>query len=106
MAIARVSAKLAGMRKPQEFVVYPRNDGSPDRIIVQSDRAIGALGPDGRGILNWRGSGPKYFVHLSRRLGAEPYTFPRSFVLMCQEARPNSGDLIGASPETGRVYVA
>jgi len=102
-----VTAKLAGMRKPQEFVVYPVQGNDPDYVKVQSDKAIGRFNRHtGAGVLNWRGSSPKYNPHLSPALGAEEYQFPRDFVLMCEEVRPNSGDLIGWTPETGSVYVA
>ena len=104
-----VTATLAGMRKAQEFVVYPANGGHSNynEIIVQSERAIGYFDRDsGRGILNWRGPSPKYFLHLSRLFGAEPYTFPPAFVAECIAAQQVSGDLIGTSPITGPVYVA
>ena len=101
-----ITAKLAGMRKPQEFVVYPHQEGS-DKMIVQSDRAIGQFDPKtGEGVLNWRGSNSKVFVHLMKLLGAEPYHFPDAFVYACCVEQPKSGDLIGSSAITGPVYVA
>ena len=60
----------------------------------------------GLGVLNWRGSQSKYFVHLSRLAGAEPYQFPPAFVAQCQEHQIGSGDLIGTSAITGPVYAA
>lgn len=82
MRIATVEAALAGMRKPQRFVVYPRTSGQP--VVVQSERAIGRFDPaTGEGVLNWRGSGSKYFAHLARHTGAEPFTFPPEFVAAC-----------------------
>ena len=101
-----VTAQLAGMRKPQEFVVYPHQDGA-STVTVQSDRAIGQFDPKtGAGILNWRGSNSKYFPHLARMLGAEPYHFPVEFVYQCCVEQLKSGDLIGSSSITGPVYVA
>lgn len=101
----RITAQLAGMRKPQEFVVYPYKPDAP--IIVQSERAIGQFDrTTGLGVLNWRGSQSKYFVHLSKLLGAEPYQFPPAFVAQCQEHQIRSGDLIGTSEITGPVYAA
>lgn len=103
----RVTAKLATMRKPQEFVVYPPSTDDKGRIVVQSDKAIGIFEPEtGKGLLNWRGSNSKYFVHLHRQLGAEPYTFPEVFIAACMIAQPKSGDLIGYSDITGPVYIA
>ena len=91
-----VSAKLANMRKEQEFVVYPFKLGE-HFVTVQSDKSIGQFDIEtGKGVLNTKGS---YFPHLS--FGALPYQFPPEFVMACLEAQPGSGDLIG-----GTVYVA
>lgn len=93
--ITRVTAKLAGMRKAQEFIVYPFKLGQT-RIMIQSDRAIACFDPEtGQGLLNWRGSNSKYGVHLNEALGAERYQFTPEFVLECQAAQPGSGDIIG-----------
>ena len=95
-----VNAKLASMRKPQEFVVYPAGT-YPGLIVVQSDKSIGAFDREtGKGRLNTKG---KYFPHIP--LG-KPYQFPPEFVKACIEAQPKSGDLIGSSPVTGQVYIA
>src|SRR5574343_396279 len=94
-----VTAKLSGMRKAQEFTVYPRpsNVGEAYNLItVQSDRAIGQFdATTGVGRLNWKGSNSKYMVHLSATMGAEEYTFPADFVEACKAAQPKPGDRIG-----------
>ena len=93
--VQRVTAKLAGMRKPQEFVVYPFKLGDTS-IMIQSDKCIAKFDTvTGAGWINWRGSNSKYGVHLSPALGAEPYQFTPEFVLECQAAQPGSGDTIG-----------
>lgn len=98
-----IKAKLGRMRKPQEFVIYPKQD-DPGHIIIQSDKSIGRFDRNtGKGVLNTRGC---YFVHLNKILGAEPYEFSMEFVRMCEEIQLGKGDLIGSSPETGPVYVA
>ena len=80
-----VEAKLAKMRKPQSFSILPTEDG--EHLIVQSDKSIGRFAwRTGEGVLNTKGS---YFPHLSRVLGAEPYTFPAEFVQQCLEACPS-----------------
>jgi hypothetical protein len=95
MQVQRINAKLAGMRKPQNFVVYPFKPGA--LIMVQSDKCIGRFDPvTGRGIINWRGSNYKTSVHLSPILGAEEYEFPQDFVDTCIALQPQSGDQIGA----------
>lgn len=100
-----IKAKLGRMRKPQEFTVYPKSKNDNGLIIVQSDRAIGQFDPTtGDGILNIKGSG---FGHLRYgAYGAVAYQFPGAFVAQCIEAQLKRGDLIGASPITGPVYVA
>ena len=91
-----VTAQLANMRKPQRFVVYPRQTAD-SKIVVQSERAIGEFDPvTGVGVLNWRQSGSKYFYHLSFALGAERYTFPPAFVSECIAAATMPGEEIGA----------
>ena len=100
MTITSIPYKLASMRKEQEFVVYPYKPG--ELITVQSEKAIGRFDPvTGQGVLNWRGSGSKYFMHLNSFMGAEPFQFPDEFVQLCVTAQPQSGDEIGAG-----VFVA
>ena len=78
-----VKGKLANMRKPQEFIVQPVDDGS---IMVQSDKSIGQFDfRTGKGVLNTKGS---YFPHLSRALGAVEYEFPADFVKAALAACP------------------
>ena len=98
--------KLAGMRKPDNWIVYPRGQGN-DCLTVQGRRAIALVNlTTGKGVLNWRGSNSKAFVHLATSLGAERVTFPKEFVHLAIEFEPKSGDLIGAHPESGPVYIA
>jgi hypothetical protein len=85
----QVTAKLDKMRKPQTFTVYPPSDDG--QIIVQSDRAIGKFDPaTGKGMLNYAGSTPKYFPHLTATLGAKPFTFPDWFIKECVASQPTS----------------
>jgi hypothetical protein len=88
--IKTVTAKLGNMRKPQEFVVYPRKDG--ELVKVQSDKSIGVFDPEtGVGRLCTKGSyGPDLV------LNGQPYTFPADFVASALDATPKSGDQIGA----------
>ncbi len=37
-----------------------------------------------KGLINKKGSNPKYNVHLSPALGAEPFEFPQDFVDACK----------------------
>ena len=96
-----VTAKLGNMRKPQEFIVYPRSDR--ENIIVQSDKSIGSFdAKTGIGVLNTKGC---YFPHLQRFCGAVPFTFPTDFVAQCIANEYEKGDLIGIAPITGPVYM-
>jgi hypothetical protein len=89
-----ITAKLGNMRKPQEFSVYPFNDG--DRTItVQSDKSIGQFDPiTGKGVLNSKGSNAKYFMHLSPSYGAVPFDFPLDFVEQCKAKQLKKGDKV------------
>lgn len=96
-----VTAKFATMRKPQEFTVYPFNEGDKT-IVVQSDKAIGQFDAEtGVGVLNYKGSNSKYFLHLNKILGAVDFTFPKEFVEACKSSAPKSGDHIG-----GGIFIA
>lgn len=76
--VKRVWAKLANMRKEQDFLPQLTSGG---RIIVQSDKSIGSFDPaTGEGKLNTKGC---YFPHLAI---ATPYKFPPDFVKACIEA--------------------
>lgn len=98
--------KLAGMRKPDTFIVYP-DKTKEGWLIAQGRRTIVAIDPKtGRGVVNWRGSHYKTFLHLHQQLGAEGMILPKEFIGLVVEFRPSSGDLIGAHSETGPVYLA
>jgi hypothetical protein len=84
-----VTAKLANMRKPQNFVVTRDQHG---HYMVQSDKSIGTFDGKGHGVLNTNGS---YFMHLGSSLGARAYTFPGEFVQECQEIFMRPGEEIG-----------
>jgi len=98
--------QFKGMRKPDDIIVYPRKKDEKE-FIFQGSRLIGSVDPEtARGMLNFKGSNSKYFMHLSKFLGAVPYEYPREFINMVKEYSPEAGDLIGTSPITGPVYLA
>lgn len=70
----RVFAKLATMKKEQDFVVMRDNFG---HYQVQSGKSIGRFDGKGRGILNTKGC---YFHHLTVYGGVKAYLFPAEFV--------------------------
>jgi hypothetical protein len=81
----QVIAKLGNMRKPQQFIVYPRKNG--ENITIQSDKSIASFDPHtGLGYLNTKGS---YFMHLHPALGAVSYTFPHDLVALCRKIDEN-----------------
>ena len=78
-----VTAKLSGMRKTREWIVMPTSD---DRIIVQTDGAIGIFDwRSGNGRLSTKGG---YFPHLAI---AKPFVFPVEFIRACLRACPSFG---------------
>lgn len=101
MRLITVSAKLAGMRKPQDFVIYPRNDG--DDLTVQADTVIGRFNPQTRqGVINYKKSTHKGFAHLNKILGAVDYEYPEDFVKQCLQQATGDlkmGGITFAAPE-------
>lgn len=95
MLKTQVLGKFLGMRKPDEFSVYPYKQGDT-LIMVQGDRCIGQFNREtGEGIINYKGSNHKYGQHLLPQLGAEPFTFPMEFVKACVEVQTKRGDTDG-----------
>ena len=104
MKVQTFSYQFKGMRKPDDIIVYPRKGDA--EFTFQGGRLIGTVNPDtGKGLLNYKGSNSKYFVHLMKHLGAVDCEFPEDFIGLVREFAPASGDLIGTSPETGPVYL-
>jgi hypothetical protein len=97
--------KLPGMRKPDNFIVYPCSEDGTS--VVQGSRSILKVNPEStRAIANIKGSNSKYFLQLTKFMGAVDMDLPQEFVNLVREFAPASGDLIGSSPETGPVYLA
>jgi hypothetical protein len=65
MGTIDIEMKITGMRKPQEFSVYPiTKDDSGKIITIQSDTRIGKIDLDtGRGVMSQSHSNGAYFVH-------------------------------------------
>jgi len=59
--------KIKGMRKPQDFIVYPISAGESNKsIMIQSDTRIGKIDLiGGVGVMSQSHSGGAYFMHLS-----------------------------------------
>jgi len=88
--MAEVSYKLGSMRKPQGFVVFEDESGD---MIIQSEKSIGRIGKDGKGILNIKGC---YFMHLAKFLGAVDFEFPADFIEKCKAVCYKKGDKMGS----------
>jgi len=105
MKVQEFEYQFPGMRKPDDIIVYPRKEEK--EFTFQGSRLIGTVDPETKkGRLNFKGSNSKYFIHLSKMLGAIDYEYPQEFINMVKEYSPESGDLIGSSPITGPVYLA
>ncbi len=102
--VSTFSYQFPGMRKSDNIIVYLRKDEK--EFTFQGSRLIGTVDPETRkGVLNFKGSNSKYFMHLSRFMGAVPYEYTQEFVNLVREFAPGVGDLIGSSPITGPVYL-
>ena len=85
--------KFPSRRKEERFVALPED--SEGDVVIQSDKSIASINlKTGEGMLNAKGSGSKYFVHLSEALGAEKVKFPKRLVDMLKDAVPHKGDEI------------
>ena len=105
MRVQTFSYQFKGMRKPDDIIVYPRKDETD--YTFQGTRLIGTVDPNtGKGMLNYKGSNSKYFMHLMKFMGATPCEYQQDFINLVKEFAPNSGDLIGSSEMTGPVYLA
>lgn len=84
--------KLAGMRKPQNWIVCPTSN-TDNMITVQSDKSIGQFNAEtGVGVLNTKGC---YFPHLTEFMGAKPFTFPKEFVELAKANGWTKGEKVG-----------
>lgn len=65
MGTVSFTAQFKGMRKPQEFCVYPLQGGDDrTRVKVQSDSRIGYITNAGAVLMSPPRAGGSYFVHL------------------------------------------
>ena len=71
-----ITMKIKGMRKDQEFIVYPITKDSTD-IKIQSDTRIGIVDLDGNGKMSKSHSSGAYFHHLNFDK-LTPFTFDTS----------------------------
>lgn len=97
------TAQFDGMRKPQEWVIYPVKD---EFVTIQSGTRIARFSLlTGEGVMSASRQGGAYGVHLSESLGAKPYTFPQA---LCEAI--NESPVAGTHAQTtfknggGAVY--
>ena len=66
MGTTDIEMKITGMRKPQDFIVYPiGKDDAGNVITIQSDTRIGQINlVKGVGVMSQSHQGGAYFVHL------------------------------------------
>ena len=92
----RITLKLGNMRKPQDFVVYPRN-ADTTVVYIQSDTRFCMFDPaTGRGVLSaahQNGSG-RLDLHPSR--GAMLINLSPVEVASCCSSQPKPGDQIAS----------
>lgn len=89
----RLAVKFEKMRKADEVVGMKQDDGN---LYFQGDRMIGVVDPvTGKCVLNYKGSNPKYNIHLSRALGAEVVELPADFVDALKQVIIGPGHEIG-----------
>lgn len=88
------SAKFLTMRKPQEFVIYPRKEG--EHIMIQSDKSCGVFNCiDGKGILNMKSQYPSML-----RTSGVMFDLPEEILTYCKASGYKSGDTIAGGVVT------
>jgi hypothetical protein len=108
MRIRTFDYKFPGMRKPDNFVIYPPIKTSlcpgDARYLIQAQgsRTICRFDPATRkGVLNFKGSNSKYGLHLLKMFGAIDYDFPEDFVKLCMDNVSLPGMEIGPGVTIG-----
>jgi len=87
--------KFPGMRKEDSLSVLPV-DADGKTFTFQGSRTIGRVDVEtGKGMVNYMGSNPKYFMHLSKMMGAVDFDFPQEFINLIKENQTRKGDQIG-----------
>lgn len=95
MAIKHVTCKLGNMRKPQEWVVYPKNSPDQDYATIQSNNRICRFNlATGEGLLSQPKSSP-HFAMLHPLMKPTKVVVPSEIVEQVKAAFPKSGDEIG-----------
>jgi hypothetical protein len=95
----QVTLKLDGMRKAQDFVVYPKGD--ENALTIQSETYIAKVDPEtGAGILAGPHASGAYFHHLAfgKRRTVKLTT---EQIAEVKGAQPEKGDIIGAGVVVG-----
>lgn len=96
MRVETFDYKFKGMRKPDNFIVYHRSESKDGFVTAQGNRTIARFDSEtGMGFLNFKGDNFKFFVHLSKSMGAVEVEFPQEFITKCLEYMPSSGDSLG-----------
>lgn len=64
MGTLSIDMKLKGMRKAQEFTLYPINKDTTE-LMIQSDTRIAKINLDGKGLVSKSHSNGAYGIHLA-----------------------------------------
>jgi hypothetical protein len=98
-AFKNVTVKFDGMRKSQDFVIYPRekDPNTPEYWIIQSDTRIARVVANGQVMLSKARAGGANFVHLHPAMGAKLTEAPEGLVaeLRLKETNSNVVAIIG-----------
>ena len=103
MKVQTFMAKLPGMRKEVDWIVYPpsRSEDQPNMRLIQSDRRICQFDINTRrGMLSKACNYPT-FMHLSKLLGATEIEVPQDIVDKAVMLQPRKGDQVGPGVTIG-----
>ena len=98
-AFKNFTLKFPGMRKAQEFTIYPYSGG--DTCLIQSETRIAEVNlRTGKMTLSKPRTGGAYFMHLNSFCGAYPEQMQQSDLIELQEYLWNNS---GRQEESGLV---
>lgn len=94
MGTISFDAKFAGMRKPQEFIVYPIKAGDDaSRLLVQSDTRIGYISMETGAVrMSKPHANGAYFIHLHEAIVIDKLQQDELFMLKAHVFTTAHGD--------------
>lgn len=89
--VQRIDLIFPGQRKPQSYVVYPKQDGDQGHLLIQSDKACGLLDP---ATGNFRYQPKSQYPIMLDSQGKQNFLLDADTIKKIADAQPKKGDTI------------